>query len=69
MLAGINLLFNPSIAFIELKTQSQYRIHPRIKFTKRFTLFLEQALTNQLLNNVRSRTTILHYLFVNIHPY
>ena len=46
MLAGINLLFNPSIAFIELKTQSQYRIHPRIKFTRRFTLFLEQALTN-----------------------
>ena len=68
MLAGITLLFNPSIAFIELKTQSQYRIHPTIKFNRRFTLVLEQALTNQLLNNVRSRT-ILHYLFVNIHPY
>ena len=39
MLAGINLLFNPSIAFTELKTQSQYRIHPRIKFTRRFTVF------------------------------
>ena len=27
-----------------------------------------QALTNQILSDVRSRTRVLHYLFVNVLP-
>ena len=30
---------------------------------------LGRALTNQLLSNVRSRTPVLQYLFVNVLPY
>ena len=28
-----------------------------------------QVLTNQLLSDARSRTPVLQYLFVNVHPY
>ena len=28
-----------------------------------------QALTNQILSDVRSRARVLHYLFVNVLPY
>ena len=34
-----------------------------------FLLMNFQALTNQILNDVHSRTLVLHYLFVNILPY